>query len=64
MVPENVTVFIGEQHFDIEDLDYVAQNRYNWEWNVQKGKYIRLTVGERFENLHDSSKEGRNVRCP
>ena len=48
LVPENVSVFIGVQHFDDEDLNWIPQNRNAWEWNFRKGNYIRQIRGETF----------------
>ena len=64
LVPEHVTIFTGEQHFDAEELDHYSQNRYTPEWNFKKGKYIRQIVGETLENLHDTSRGTKNKRCP
>ena len=57
LVPENVSVFTGEQRFDDEDLNWIHQNRNAWEWNFKKGNYIRQIRGETLETLMDPNKE-------
>ena len=64
MVHKDVTIFIGEQEFDIDDFDNVRQNRFIPEYNFKRGNYIRQIVGSSYEDLHHPAEEHEVERCP